>query len=81
MPRDLEIFFLYQQSGRFPDLQIITHGLVFPAHSDEIVQAFHLFPFYLLSACSHELFHSDSSTGCLFDCYGRYFSITEIIMQ
>lgn len=58
-----------------------AHGLVFPAHSDEIVQAFHLFPFYLLSACSHELFHSGSSTGCLFDCYGRYFSITEIIMQ
>ena len=27
-----------------------AHGLVFPAHSDEIVQAFHLFPFYLLSA-------------------------------
>ena len=73
MPRDLEIFFLYQQSGRFPDSQIITqnrfpklsrqfiqlsfflsdrafaHGLVFPAHSDEIVQVFHLFPFYLLS--------------------------------
>ena len=24
MPRDLEIFFLYQQSGRFPDSQIIT---------------------------------------------------------
>ena len=58
-----------------------AHGLVFPAHSDEIVQVFHLFPFYLLSACSHELFHSGSSTGCLFDCYRRYFSITEIIMQ
>ena len=56
-----------------------AHDLVFPAHSDEIVQVFHLFPFYLLSACSHELFHSGSSTGCLFDCYGRYFSITEII--
>ena len=26
-----------------------AHGLVFPAHSDEIVQVFHLFPFYLLS--------------------------------
>lgn len=26
MPRDLEIFFLYQQSGRFPDLQIITQN-------------------------------------------------------
>ena len=58
-----------------------AHGLVFPAHSDEIVQVFHLFPFYLMSACSHELFHSGSSTGCLFDCYGRYFNITEIIMQ
>ena len=58
-----------------------AHGLVFPAHSDEIVQAFHLFPFYLMSACSHELFHSGSSTGCLFDCYGRYFSILAIIMQ
>ena len=58
-----------------------AHGLVFPAHSDEIVQVFHLFPFYLMSACSHELFHSGSSTGCLFDCYGRYFSIFVIIMQ
>lgn len=26
MPRDLEIFFLYQQSGRFPDSQIITQN-------------------------------------------------------
>ena len=72
MPRDLEFFFLYQHSGRFPDSQIITqsrlpkyfktvlsgcsvfsvtaHGFVFPAHSDEIAQVFHLFPFYLLSA-------------------------------
>ena len=58
-----------------------AHGLVFPAHSDEIVRAFHLFPFYLLSACSHELFHSGSSTGCLFDCYGIYFNILVIIMQ
>ena len=54
-----------------------AHGLVFPAHSDEIVQVFHLFPFYLLSV----RFQDGSSTGCLFDCYGRYFSITEIIMQ
>ena len=81
MPRDLEIFFLYQQSGRFLSDRAFAHGLVFPAHSDEIVQAFHLFPFYLLSACSHELFHSGSSTGCLFDCYGRYFNILVIIMQ
>ena len=58
-----------------------AHGLVFPAHSDEIVQVFHLFPFYLLSACSHELFHSGSSTGCLFDCYWKYFTILVIIMQ
>ena len=64
MPRDLEFFFLYQHSGRFPDSQIITqsrlpkyfsdrafaHGFVFPAHSDEFVQVLHLFPFYLLSA-------------------------------
>ena len=25
-----------------------AHGLVFPAHSDEIVQVFHLFPFYFI---------------------------------
>ena len=54
-----------------------AHGLVFPAHSDEIVQVFHLFPFYLLSV----RFQDGSSTGCLFDCYGRYFNILVTIMQ
>ena len=39
-----------------------AHGLVFPAHSDEIVQVFHLFPFYLLSALFRAAAAPDASS-------------------
>ena len=35
---------------RFFSDRAFAYGFVFPAHSDEIAQVFHLFPFYLLSA-------------------------------
>ena len=35
---------------RFFSDRAFAHGFVFPAHSDEIAQVLHLFPFYLLSA-------------------------------
>ena len=59
--------------GRFPDLSINTYNRLpkpngsvayndtdytLLTYSDEIVQAFHLFPFYPLSA------QADSGTGC-----------------
>ena len=39
-----------------------AHGLVFPAHSDEIAQVFHLFPFYLLSALFRAAAAPDASS-------------------
>ena len=74
IPRDLRAFPLYQQSGRFPDLGIIapsapsrlaasgTTQTLLLHHSDEIVQKFHLFPFYPLHRIA-----PTGGTGC-FSC-------------
>ena len=47
---------------RFFSDRAFAHGFVFPVHSDEIVQVFHLFPFYLLSALFRAAAAPDASS-------------------
>ena len=47
---------------RFFSDRAFAHGFVFPAHSDEIAQVFHLFPFYLLSALFRAAAAPDASS-------------------